>query len=63
MHYSVFIHGVENIKKLQHNLIEEIYDIKSADKGKEKIMWLTEEEFEECLCWTRHNIRTAWGAS
>lgn len=36
-------------KKLQHNPMEEIQDIKSADEDSEKIMWLTEEEFEDLL--------------
>ena len=29
--------------------MEEIQDIKSADEDQEKIMWLTEEEFEDLL--------------
>ncbi|MGF6947807.1 site-specific recombinase XerD [Neobacillus sp. B4I6] len=36
-------------KKLQHNPMEEINDLKSADEDSEKIMWLTEEEFEDLL--------------
>lgn len=36
-------------KKLQHNPMEEIQNIKSADEDQEKIMWLTEEEFEDLL--------------
>jgi site-specific recombinase XerD len=36
-------------KKLQHNPMEEIQDIKSVDEDSEKIMWLSEEEFEDLL--------------
>jgi len=36
-------------KKLQHNPMGEIKNIKSADEDSEKIMWLTEEEFEDLL--------------
>lgn len=36
-------------KKLQHNPMEEIQDLKSADEDYEKIMWLTEDEFEDLL--------------
>jgi site-specific recombinase XerD len=36
-------------QKLQHNPMEEIQDIKSADEVQETIMWLTEEEFEDLL--------------
>ncbi len=40
-------------KKLQHNPMEDIQDIKSADEDHEKIMWLTEEDFEDLL----HRVR------
>jgi integrase/recombinase XerC len=36
-------------KKLQHNPMIEIKNIKLADEDSEKIMWLTEEEFEDLL--------------
>ena len=36
-------------RRLQHNPMEEIQHIKSADEDQEKIMWLTEEEFEDLL--------------
>ncbi|PLS15924.1 integrase [Bacillus sp. M6-12] len=35
--------------KLQHNPMNDIQDIKSADEDYEKIMWLTEDEFEILL--------------
>jgi site-specific recombinase XerC len=35
--------------KLQHNPMDDIQDIKSIDKDSEKIMWLSEEEFEDLL--------------
>ena len=35
--------------RLQHNPMQEIQDLKSADDDSEKIMWLTEKEFEELL--------------
>lgn len=35
--------------KLQHNPMQEIQDLKSADEDYEKIMWLTEDEFEDLL--------------
>lgn len=35
--------------KLQHNPMIDIQDIKSADEDYEKIMWLTEDEFEMLL--------------
>ena len=36
-------------KKLQHNPMQDIQDLKSADEDSEKIMWLTEGEFEDLL--------------
>jgi integrase/recombinase XerC len=36
-------------KALQHNPMQDIQDLKSADEDSEKIMWLTEEEFEDLL--------------
>ncbi|MEW9674320.1 tyrosine-type recombinase/integrase [Ammoniphilus sp. 3BR4] len=36
-------------KKFQHNPMEGIEDLKSADEDHETIMWLTEEEFEDLL--------------
>jgi integrase/recombinase XerC len=36
-------------KKLQHNPMVEIKNVKSADEDSETIMWLTEEEFEDLL--------------
>ncbi|MCQ6275871.1 tyrosine-type recombinase/integrase [Bacillus sp. V3B] len=36
-------------KRLQHNPMQDIQDLKSADEDSEKIMWLTEDEFEELL--------------
>jgi site-specific recombinase XerD len=36
-------------KKLQHNPMSDIQDLKSADEGSEKIMWLTEDEFSDLL--------------
>jgi len=36
-------------KKLQHNPMIEIKNVKSADEDSETIMWLTEEEFEDLL--------------
>ena len=39
--------------KLQHNPMQDIHDLKTADEDYEKIMWLTEEEFGELL----HRIR------
>jgi site-specific recombinase XerD len=44
-----FYSWAQKNKKLQHNPMEEIQDIKSADEDQEKIMWLTEEEFEDLL--------------
>jgi site-specific recombinase XerD len=35
--------------KLKHNPMQEIQDLKSADEDYEKIMWLTEDEFEDLL--------------
>lgn len=35
--------------KLQHNPMKEIRDLKTADEDYEKIMWLTEDEFEDLL--------------
>jgi site-specific recombinase XerD len=40
-------------QKLQHNPMNDIQDIKSADEDHEKIMWLTEDEFEDLL----HRVR------
>lgn len=36
-------------KKIQQNPMQEIQDLKSADEDSEKIMWLTEDEFEDLL--------------
>jgi site-specific recombinase XerD len=36
-------------KQLQHNPMQDIQDLKSADEDFEKIMWLTEEEFGDLL--------------
>lgn len=36
-------------KKFQHNPMEGIEDLKTADEDHKKIMWLTEEEFEDLL--------------
>ncbi|MEW9674085.1 tyrosine-type recombinase/integrase [Ammoniphilus sp. 3BR4] len=36
-------------KKVKHNPMRDIEDLKSADEDHEKIMWLTEEEFEDLL--------------
>lgn len=36
-------------KKFQHNPMEGIQDLKTADEDHEKIIWLTEEEFEDLL--------------
>ena len=36
-------------KKIQSNPMQEIQDLKSADEDHEKIMWLTEDEFENLL--------------
>ncbi|MCM2534749.1 tyrosine-type recombinase/integrase [Neobacillus pocheonensis] len=44
-----FYSWAQKNQKLQHNPMEEIQDIKSADEDQEKIMWLTEEEFEDLL--------------
>lgn len=38
-----------NNNKLQHNPMREIQDLKSVDEDYEKILWLTEEEFEDLL--------------
>ncbi|MCM2534328.1 tyrosine-type recombinase/integrase [Neobacillus pocheonensis] len=45
---SFYSWAVKN-KKLQHNPMVEIKNVKSADEDSEKIMWLTEEEFEDLL--------------
>ncbi|MCQ6282708.1 tyrosine-type recombinase/integrase [Bacillus sp. EB600] len=37
------------MKKMQHNPMQEIQELKSADEDSEKIMWLTEDEFENLL--------------
>ena len=34
---------------MQHNPMQDIQDLKSADEDSEKIMWLTEDEFEDLL--------------
>jgi site-specific recombinase XerD len=44
-----FYSWAQKNRKLQHNPMEEIQNIKSADEDQEKIMWLTEEEFEDLL--------------
>jgi site-specific recombinase XerD len=48
-----FYSWAQKSRKLQHNPMEEINDLKSADEDHEKIMWLTEEEFEHLL----HRVR------
>ena len=45
---SYYTWSVRN-NKLQRNPMLEIQDLKSADEESEKIMWLTEDEFEELL--------------
>lgn len=42
--------------KLQHNPMQDIEDLKSADEDSEKIMWLTEEEFAELLYMIRKKL-------
>ncbi len=37
------------MKKMQHNPMQEIQELKSADEDSEKIMWLTEDEFQDLL--------------
>jgi integrase/recombinase XerC len=37
------------MKKMRHNPMQEIQDLRSADEDSEKIMWLTEDEFEDLL--------------
>ncbi|MBT2696499.1 tyrosine-type recombinase/integrase [Bacillus sp. ISL-40] len=48
-----FYSWAQKSRKLQHNPMEGIPDLKSADEDQEKIMWLTEEEFEDLL----HRVR------
>lgn len=36
-------------ERLQHNPMQDIQDLKNADEENEKIMWLTEDEFERLL--------------
>ena len=45
---SYYAWAVKN-NKLQQNPMLDIQDLKSADEESEKIMWLTEDEFEELL--------------
>jgi site-specific recombinase XerD len=45
---SYYTWAVRN-NKLQSNPMLDIHDLKSADEESEKIMWLTEDEFEELL--------------
>lgn len=44
-----FYSWAQKNQKLQHNPMIEIKNNKSADEDSEKIMWLTEEEFEDLL--------------
>lgn len=44
-----FYDWATKIKKLQYNPMQEIQDLKTADEDSEKIMWLTEDEFEDLL--------------
>lgn len=44
-----FFNWANKVGKLGSNPIRDIEDIKSADEEHERIMWLTEEEFEELL--------------
>ncbi|WP_042351292.1 tyrosine-type recombinase/integrase [Bacillus massiliigorillae] len=44
-----FYNWAVKMKKIQHNPIIDIQDLKSADEEHEKIMWLTEDEFEDLL--------------
>jgi site-specific recombinase XerD len=48
-----FYSWAQKSRNLQHNPMEEINDLKSADEDHEKIMWLSEEEFEDLL----HRVR------
>ncbi|MCM2534408.1 tyrosine-type recombinase/integrase [Neobacillus pocheonensis] len=48
-----FYSWAQKSNRLPHNPMEEIPDLKSADEDQEKIMWLTEEEFEDLL----HRVR------
>src|SRR3954452_15560308 len=45
---SYYSWAIKN-KKMQHNPMQDIQDLKSADEDSEKIMWLTEDEFEDLL--------------
>ena len=45
---SYYAWAIKN-KKMQHNPMQDIQDLKSADEDSEKIMWLTEDEFEDLL--------------
>lgn len=49
--------------RLQHNPMQDIQDIKSADEESEKIMWLTEEEFEQLLNIIRKKPVTSRGVN
>ncbi len=42
-----FYSWAQKNKKIIHNPMEDIQELKSADEDHEKIMWLTEEEFED----------------
>lgn len=44
-----FYHWACKNGKLQQNPMEDIQDLKTADEDSEKIMWLTEDEFESLL--------------
>lgn len=44
-----FYSWATEMKHLQHNPMQNIQDLKSADEDSEKIMWLTEKEFEDLL--------------
>ncbi|MCM2532291.1 tyrosine-type recombinase/integrase [Neobacillus pocheonensis] len=48
-----FYSWAQKSNRLPHNPMEEIPELKSADEDQEKIMWLTEEEFEDLL----HRVR------
>jgi site-specific recombinase XerD len=58
-----FYSWAQKSRKLQHNPMEEINDLKSADEDHEKIMWLTEEEFEDLLQRVRKTPVTSRGVN
>ena len=47
--FTQLLHLGRKNKKFQHDPMEGIEDLKSADEDHETIMWLTEEEFEDLL--------------